>query len=114
MQVEGGDDDGGRESNQHNEGEEEAEGVEDAASGKKKGGRYTKNPKGSIAAKPTTISFYPELWRKLLDLVKARMQLHVAVEDTFPTLETAVSGKCREVLTEVITHFETNHQQITN
>ncbi|KAL4079786.1 hypothetical protein J3A83DRAFT_4368638 [Scleroderma citrinum] len=50
--------------------------------------------------------YYLLLWRKLLDLAKAQMQLHIAVENAFPWLEEAVDGICCEVLIEVITHFE--------
>ncbi|KIM50158.1 hypothetical protein SCLCIDRAFT_34593 [Scleroderma citrinum Foug A] len=60
----------------------------------------------SIAPKPFLLAFYPPLWRKLLDLVKAQMWLHVAVENAFPLLEQAVDGICCEVLIEVSAHFE--------
>ncbi|KAI9460021.1 hypothetical protein HD554DRAFT_2176797 [Boletus coccyginus] len=102
------------EDGQHDEGGEEGEEGEDAANpnGKKKSGRYSIHPKGSVAAKDTTISFYPELWRKLLDLAKARMRLHVAVEDAFPKLEKARDRECKEVLTEVIAHFEANEWEV--
>ncbi|KAI6018587.1 hypothetical protein PISMIDRAFT_71842, partial [Pisolithus microcarpus 441] len=52
------------------------------------------------------IAFYPPLWAKLLNLAKARMRLYVAVENAFPQLEDVVGGQCREVLMEVIAHFE--------
>jgi len=104
------------EDGQHNEREEEEKEGEDAANPndepEKRGGQYSKNPKGSVVAKPTTISFYPELWHKLLDLARARMHLHVAVEDAFPKLEIAVGRKCREVLDKVIAHFETNQWEV--
>ncbi|KAI5982572.1 hypothetical protein EDD15DRAFT_2202827 [Pisolithus albus] len=70
------------------------------------GGRFSKNAKGTIPVRPTLIAFYPPQWAKLLNLAKARMQLYVAVEDAFPRLEDAVGGQCREVLMEVIAHFE--------
>ena len=69
-------------------------------------GRYSKHSKDSIVAMPSLLAFYPPLWRKLLDFAKARMRLHIAVENTFPWLEQAVDGICHEVLIEVITHFE--------
>ncbi|KAF8550338.1 hypothetical protein OG21DRAFT_1487831 [Imleria badia] len=40
------------------------------------------------------------------------MRLHIAVKDAFPICETAISGECREVLDEVIAHFETNKWEI--
>ncbi|KIM63475.1 hypothetical protein SCLCIDRAFT_44221, partial [Scleroderma citrinum Foug A] len=52
------------------------------------------------------LAFYPPLWRKLLDLAKAQMRLHIAVKNVFPWLEQAVNGIYREVLIEVIAHFE--------
>ncbi|KAI5999535.1 hypothetical protein EDD15DRAFT_2193599 [Pisolithus albus] len=69
-------------------------------------GRYSRNAKGTVPIKPMLIAFYPPLWAKLLDLAKARMRLYVAVENAFPRLEDAVGGQCREVLMEVIAHFE--------
>ncbi|KAL4072931.1 hypothetical protein V8B97DRAFT_1916856 [Scleroderma yunnanense] len=69
-------------------------------------GRYSKHSKNSIAPKPTFLTFYPLLWRKLLDLVKAQMWLHIAVKNAFPQLEEVVDGICCEVLIKVITHFE--------
>ncbi|KAI6017384.1 hypothetical protein BKA83DRAFT_4497262 [Pisolithus microcarpus] len=69
-------------------------------------GRYSRNAKGTVPIKPTLIAFYPPLWAKLLNLAKARMRLYVAVENAFPRLEDAVGGQCREVLMEVIAHFE--------
>ncbi|KAI5996947.1 hypothetical protein EDD15DRAFT_2364392 [Pisolithus albus] len=72
----------------------------------RRGGRFSKNAKGTIPVRPTLIAFYPPQWVKLLNLAKARMRLYVAVEDAFPRLEDAVGGQCREVLMEVIAHFE--------
>ncbi|KAI6011393.1 hypothetical protein BKA83DRAFT_4502437 [Pisolithus microcarpus] len=69
-------------------------------------GRYSRNAKGTVPIKPTLIAFYPPLWVKLLNLAKAHMRLYVAVENAFPRLEDAVGGQCREVLMEVIAHFE--------
>lgn len=69
-------------------------------------GKYSKHSKDSIAPKPFLLAFYPPLWRKLLDLVKARMRLHIAVKNAFPRLEQGVDGICHEVLIEVIAHFK--------
>ena len=69
-------------------------------------GKYSKHSKDSIVPKPFLLAFYPPLWRKLLDLAKARMWLHIAVENAFPWLEQAVDRICCEVLIEVIAHFE--------
>lgn len=105
----------------HNDGDEErrddaeekGEGGEDEnADGKKKGGRYSKHSKGSIALKPTNMSFYPELWRKVLDLAKARMRLHVAVANAFPKIECAVDHECQEALNEVLALFEDNGWEV--
>ncbi|KAL4080772.1 hypothetical protein J3A83DRAFT_4184744 [Scleroderma citrinum] len=68
--------------------------------------RYSKHSKNSIASKPTLLAFHPLLWRKLLDLAKAQMQLHIAVKNAFPQLEEVVDGICHEVLIEVVAHFE--------
>ncbi|KAI6004633.1 hypothetical protein EDD15DRAFT_2191456 [Pisolithus albus] len=75
-------------------------------------GRYSRNAKGTVPIKPTLIAFYPPLWAKLLDLAKARMRLYVAVENAFPRLEDAVGGQCREVLMEVIAHFEAQSWEV--
>ena len=72
----------------------------------RRGGRYSKNVKGAVAVRPTLIGFYPPLWVKLLDLAKAHMRLYIAVENAFPRLEDADVGQCREVLVEVLVHFE--------
>ncbi|KAN0101090.1 hypothetical protein V8E55_001074, partial [Tylopilus felleus] len=42
----------------------------------------------------------------LLDLAKARMQLHATVEDAFPKFEVAVDGQCCEVLLEVMAYYK--------
>ncbi|KAF8133443.1 hypothetical protein EV363DRAFT_1295587 [Boletus edulis] len=79
---------------------------------KKKGGRYSKNLKGSIPSKTTNISFYPQSWRKLLNLAKAHMRLQVAIDDAFLKLETAIDGECKEVLRKAIAYFEENQWQV--
>ncbi|KAF8141799.1 hypothetical protein EV363DRAFT_1150467 [Boletus edulis] len=78
----------------------------------KKKRRYSKNPKGLVSSKAITLSFYPSSWHKLLDLAKAHMCLHVAVENGFPQLATAVDSKCLEVLGEVVAHFEANQWEV--
>ncbi|KAF8119246.1 hypothetical protein EV363DRAFT_1411559 [Boletus edulis] len=60
----------------------------------------------------TNISFYPKRWRGLLDLAKARMRLHAAVEDAFPRLEVAIDGRCSEVLHEVIAYYKTQNWEL--
>ena len=92
-----------------NEGDDEGDKVAEA---NKKKGRYSKNSKGLVASKATTLSYYPPSWHKLLNLAKARMHLHVAVENGFPQLATAVDGKCLEVLGEVVAHFEANQWEV--
>ena len=92
-----------------NEGDDKGDKVAEA---NKKKGRYSKNPKGSVASKATTLSYYPLSWRKLLNLAKAPMRLHIAVENGFPQLATAVDGECLEVLGEVVAHFEANQWEV--
>lgn len=111
-QVEGGDVDHRNEEPGEGEQEEQDEEEGNVDGAKKKGGRYSKNPKGSIPSKTTNISFYPQSWRKLLNLAKARMRLQVAVDDAFPKLETAIDGECKEVLREAIAYFEENQWQV--
>ena len=120
MQWNGGEDNNERADDDHQddkgeeadkEGKEEKE---DAAipNGKKKGGHYSKNPKGSIAAKATLISFYPPIWHKLLDLAKACMWLHVAIENGFPILEVVVKHECQKALIEVVKHYDLNNWEV--
>ena len=92
-----------------NEGDDKGDKVAEA---NKKKGRYSKNPKGSVTSKATTLSYYPLSWHKLLNLTKACMCLHVAVENGFPQLTTAVDSKCLEVLGEVVAHFEANQWEV--
>ena len=92
-----------------NEGDDEGDKVVEA---NKKKGRYSKNSKGLVASKATTLSYYPPSWRKLLNLAKACMRLHVAVENGFPQLATAVDSECLEVLGEVVAHFEANQWEV--
>ncbi|KAF8119454.1 hypothetical protein EV363DRAFT_1146279, partial [Boletus edulis] len=58
------------------------------------------------------ISFYPKRWQGLLDLAKARMQLHAAVEDAFPRLKVAIDGRCSKVLHEVIAYYKTQNWEL--
>ncbi|KAF8129622.1 hypothetical protein EV363DRAFT_1168953 [Boletus edulis] len=58
------------------------------------------------------LSFYPRCWQALLDLAKACMCLHAAVEDAFPRREVAVDGRCLEVLNEVIAYYNTQSWEL--
>ncbi|KAF8134028.1 hypothetical protein EV363DRAFT_1295397 [Boletus edulis] len=96
-QVVGGDEevDIDHRNEERSEGEQEEQDEEEGNvdSTKKKGGRYSKNLKGSIPSKTTNISFYPQLWRKLLNLAKAHIE-------------------CKEVLHKAIAYFEENQWQV--
>ena len=112
-ESEGGGNDNDGDEERRGDVEEKGEGGEyENTDGKKKGGRYSKHSKGSIALKPTNMSFYPELWRKVLDLAKARMRLHVAVANAFPKIEHAVDHECQEALNEVLALFEGNGWEV--
>lgn len=91
--------------------EEMDEQSEDGEEQAKKLGSRSKN-KNSASPKPTIITFYPKVWRTLLDRAKARMRLHTAIEDAFPRLEVAVDGRCSEVLHEVIAYYKTKKWEL--
>ncbi|KIJ65319.1 hypothetical protein HYDPIDRAFT_28030 [Hydnomerulius pinastri MD-312] len=78
----------------------------------RRGGKYSKNAKGSIPAKPTTLAFFGPLWTKLLDAAKARMRLYIATEELFLWIEVTVDGQCSEVLIETIVHYEQNNFEV--
>jgi hypothetical protein len=83
----------------------------DGEQGKKPAAR-SKDKDKDTSSKDTNISFYPKRWRGLLDLAKARMRLHAAVEDAFPRLEVAIDGRCSEVLHEVIAYYKTQNWEL--
>ncbi|KAF8122123.1 hypothetical protein EV363DRAFT_1405241 [Boletus edulis] len=76
------------------------ESAQDQPEGRK--GKWSVNPKGTKPVKPTTLTFFPLLWVRLLDLAKARMRLYILVDDAFPPLATAIDGPCQECLLEAM------------
>ncbi|KAH7904264.1 hypothetical protein BJ138DRAFT_1119571 [Hygrophoropsis aurantiaca] len=88
--------------------------VDDAVSTKSRHGKYSKNPKGSQAAKPTTMAFYPPLWSKLLTDSKSRMRLLViiGIGTQFLDINTALDNECMEILFEMIAFFEANGLEV--
>ncbi|KAF8127964.1 hypothetical protein EV363DRAFT_1452082 [Boletus edulis] len=91
--------------------EKDKEPDEDRGQGKKSATR-SKDKEKDASPKDTVLSFYPRHWRALLDLAKARMRLHAAVEDAFPRREVAVDGRCLEVLNEVIGYYKTQSWEL--
>ncbi|KAI6033744.1 hypothetical protein BKA83DRAFT_4486813 [Pisolithus microcarpus] len=58
------------------------------------------------------LAFYPPLWMKLLDEAKARIQLHVATEEPFLRLETAVDGQCSEIIIELVVKYQEDSSEL--
>ncbi|KAG0695194.1 hypothetical protein DFH29DRAFT_1005677 [Suillus ampliporus] len=67
--------------------------------------------KGDVA-NPTTLSFFPHLWGKLLDYAKANFRLYLAISDPFPDKEDALSSVCSEAITEAIVHWQDQKRQV--
>ncbi|KAF9237842.1 hypothetical protein BU15DRAFT_62863 [Melanogaster broomeanus] len=61
---------------------------------------------------PTLSSFYPRLWRAVLDYAKGLFRLYQVTEDPFPDANQAVTGICRELLDEAMMHFKDQKRQI--
>ncbi|KAF9233437.1 hypothetical protein BU15DRAFT_66617, partial [Melanogaster broomeanus] len=61
---------------------------------------------------PTLSSFYPRLWRAVLDYAKGLFHLYQVTEDPFPNANQAVTGICRELLDEAMMHFKDQKRQI--
>ncbi|KAI5989501.1 hypothetical protein EDD15DRAFT_2198461 [Pisolithus albus] len=68
--------------------------------------------RSTVVPKPTTLAFYPPLWMKLLDDAKARMRLHVATEEPFLRLETAVDGQCSEIIIELVVKYQEDGSEL--
>jgi hypothetical protein len=79
---------------------------------KRQMGRWSINPKGTEQPKPTTLTFYPPFWQKVLDFAKAQMQLNVMVENTFPALDPAIRGPCSECLLEALAYNKDNNLEL--
>ncbi|KAG1857126.1 hypothetical protein F4604DRAFT_1931667 [Suillus subluteus] len=76
-------------------------------------GRKCRNAKkkGDVA-NPTTLSFFPHLWGKLLNYAKANFRLYLAISVPFPTKEDALSSVCSESITEAIVHWQDQKRQV--
>ncbi|KAI5982923.1 hypothetical protein EDD15DRAFT_2376986 [Pisolithus albus] len=68
--------------------------------------------RSTVVPKPMTLAFYPPLWMKLLDDAKARMRLHVATEEPFLRLETAVDGQCSEIIIELVVKYQEDGSEL--
>ncbi|KAI6016927.1 hypothetical protein BKA83DRAFT_4497449 [Pisolithus microcarpus] len=68
--------------------------------------------RSTVVPKPTTLAFYPPLWMKLLDEAKARIRLHVATEEPFLRLETAVDGQCSEIIIELVVKYQEDSSEL--
>ncbi|KAG1762051.1 hypothetical protein EV702DRAFT_1206794 [Suillus placidus] len=76
-------------------------------------GRKRRNAKkkGDVAD-PTTLSFFPHLWGKLLDYTKANFRLYLTISDPFPNKEDTLSSVCGETITEAIVHWQDQKRQV--
>jgi hypothetical protein len=61
---------------------------------------------------PTLSSFYPRLWRAVLDYAKSLFRLHQVTDNPFPDANEAVTSICRELLDEAMMHFKNQKRQI--
>ncbi|KIK13879.1 hypothetical protein PISMIDRAFT_118031, partial [Pisolithus microcarpus 441] len=68
--------------------------------------------RSTVIPKPTMLVFYPPLWMKLLDKAKARIWLHVATEEPFLRLETAVDGQCSEIIIELVVKYQEDSSEL--
>ncbi|KAF8546320.1 hypothetical protein OG21DRAFT_1491339 [Imleria badia] len=74
--------------------------------------RYSKNPKGTITAKPCQIGFYPALWTQLLESAKAEVHLLLFLTYSFLCAETAKSGQCLDILFEMVVCYEAEGKRV--
>ena len=67
---------------------------EDDSEPQKRANRYSKRPWGTVP-KPTTLRYYSQVWRGILEVAKSRMRRHVALVNAFPRREVdlAVAAK---------------------
>jgi hypothetical protein len=75
----------------------------------------TKKAKGAATNRDTTIiGFYPPLWQKLLDHVKANFRLHITTSVPFPDKEESIGGTgvCGEVIVEAIVQWQEQKRKL--
>ncbi|KAF8429855.1 hypothetical protein L210DRAFT_3652044 [Boletus edulis BED1] len=76
-------------------------------------GRYSKNQKSAIQAKPSQISFYPPHWQQLLEIAKAEMRRALFCGHPFlPERQLALKGECYEVLLGIIARYEEEEKPV--
>ncbi|KAG2737913.1 hypothetical protein P692DRAFT_20883111 [Suillus brevipes Sb2] len=73
--------------------------------------RCNAKKKGDVA-NPTTLGFFPHLLGKLIDYAKANFRLYLAISDSFPDKEDALSGICGEAIMEAIVHWQDQKHQV--
>ncbi|KAG1814025.1 uncharacterized protein BJ212DRAFT_1482371 [Suillus subaureus] len=75
----------------------------------------TKKAKGANTNRgATNVGFYPSLWQKLLDCVKANFRLYIATSVPFPNKEESIGGTrvCGEVIMEVIVQWQEQKRKL--
>ncbi|KAG1776903.1 hypothetical protein EV702DRAFT_1197928 [Suillus placidus] len=75
----------------------------------------TRKAKGAATnCDATNVGFYPPLWQKLLDRVKANFRLHIATSVPFPDKEESIgsTGVCGEVTAEAIVQWQEQKRKL--